>query len=89
MPRVTVYTTTICPYCVKAKSLLKRKSIDFEEINLARQPDLRMELSARTGMRTVPMIFIDDDCIGGCDELYALEAAGELDRRLAPGEAPG
>jgi len=83
MSRVTVYTTPICGYCRRAKSLLSRKAIDFEEIDLQSRPELRMKLSKRTGMRTVPMIFIDEECIGGSDELHALEASGELERRLA------
>ncbi|MDF1564680.1 MAG: glutaredoxin 3 [Deltaproteobacteria bacterium] len=83
MSQVTIYTTPICPYCVMAKRLLQKKSIDFEEIDLSRNPALRAELSARTGMRTVPMIFIGEECIGGSDDLHALDREGELDRKLA------
>ena len=83
MSRVIVYSTPICPYCVRAKRLLQSKKIDFEEVDLASQPLLRKELSSRTGMRTVPMIFIDDECIGGYDDLHDLDATGDLDRRLS------
>ena len=81
--KVIVYTTQVCPYCVRAKQLLKQKGAAFEEIDLSRDHDTRMALVQRTGMRTVPQIFINDEFIGGCDELYALERAGKLDSKLA------
>lgn len=83
MARVVVYTTQVCPYCVRAKQLLKQKGASFEEVDLTRDHDARIALVERTRMRTVPQIFINDEFIGGCDELYALERAGELDARLA------
>ncbi|MDQ8036811.1 MAG: glutaredoxin 3 [Pedobacter sp.] len=83
MARVVVYTTQVCPYCVRAKQLLKQKGAAFEEIDLSRDHEARMALVERTRMRTVPQIFINDEFIGGCDELYALERAGELDGKLA------
>ncbi|HEX6592118.1 MAG TPA: glutaredoxin 3 [Moraxellaceae bacterium] len=83
MARVVVYTTQVCPYCVRAKQLLKQKGASFEEVDLTRDHEARMALVERTRMRTVPQIFINDEFIGGCDELYALERAGELDGRLA------
>ncbi|MGH8492432.1 MAG: glutaredoxin 3 [Moraxellaceae bacterium] len=83
MAHVIVYTTQVCPYCVRAKQLLKQKGVAFEEIDLSRDNDARMALVARTRMRTVPQIFINDEFIGGCDELYALERAGQLDGKLA------
>lgn len=83
MARVVVYTTQVCPYCVRAKQLLKQKGAAFEEVDLSRDHEARMALVERTRMRTVPQIFINDEFIGGCDELYALERAGELDGKLA------
>ncbi len=83
MAKVVVYTTQVCPYCVRAKQLLKQKGAAFEEIDLSRDHAARMALVERTRMRTVPQIFINDEFIGGCDELYALERAGQLDSKLA------
>ncbi len=81
---VIVYTTTVCPYCVRAKQLLQRKNIAYQEIDLSREPaEVRTELTARTKHRTVPQIFINDQFIGGFDELYALERQGKLDELLA------
>ena len=81
---VLVYTTTVCPYCVRAKQLLQRKNIAYQEINLNTEPaEVRLELIAKTKHRTVPQIFINDQFIGGCDELYALEREGKLDEMLA------
>lgn len=80
---VKVYTTPVCPYCVRAKRLLDKKGIDYEEIDLASKPALRAELTRATGWRTVPMIFIGDELVGGCDDLFALDRSGELDRKLA------
>jgi glutaredoxin 3 len=84
MKKIRVYTSQICPYCVRAKSLLKKKGAAFEEI------DVTMDVAARDqmleesgGARTVPQIFIGDTHVGGCDELYALEREGKLDPLLA------
>jgi glutaredoxin 3 len=83
MANVIVYSTTVCPYCVRAKALLKQKNIAFSEINLSNEPDqVRIDLMSKTGLRTVPQIFINGQCIGGCDELYALERSGKLDPLL-------
>jgi glutaredoxin 3 len=83
MPEVKVYTTPICPYCLSAKELLRRKGVPFLEINVAGEPQRRAEMIARAdGRTTVPQIFVDDRHLGGCDDLYALEEAGELDRLL-------
>ncbi|HTQ23777.1 MAG TPA: glutaredoxin 3 [Candidatus Binataceae bacterium] len=84
MAKVEVYTTSYCPYCIRAKSLLKSKGVAFEEIDVAGDPALRekmIELSG--GRRTVPEIFINGRIIGGYDELRALEAAGRLDKLLS------
>ena len=84
MPQITIYTTPICPYCVRAKALLKKKGVRFEEIDVFMNVEARrdMEKKAR-GRYTVPQIFIGERHVGGCDDLYALERAGELDPLLA------
>jgi glutaredoxin 3 len=80
MARVTIYTSMLCSYCVRAKKLLKRKHIAFEEIDVSFSQGLRENMTKRAnGVRTVPQIFIDDRHIGGCDELYNLERQGALD----------
>lgn len=84
MPQVTLYTTSWCPYCAAAKSLLKKKDIAFEEIDVDGKPELRKEMTARAGGRTsVPQIFIGGTHVGGSDDLHALDARGELDTLLA------
>jgi len=84
MSAVEVYTTPYCPYCVSAKELLRRKGVDFTEINVAGDRELRAKMVERAGGRmTVPQIFIGDTHIGGCDDLYALDDAGGLDPLLA------
>lgn len=84
MKSVTIYTTPTCGYCAAAKRLLAAKGAAFEEIDVASAPELRAEMTERAmGRRTVPQIFIGDAHVGGCDELYALESAGGLDRALA------
>jgi glutaredoxin 3 len=85
MPKITIYTTPICPYCVRAKALLKKKGADFEEVDVFMNVDARSEMEAKSGGRyTVPQIFIGQHHVGGCDDLYALERAGELDPLLRP-----
>lgn len=84
MAEVKIYTTLFCPFCWRAKALLKEKGVDFEEIDVTLSPGARrcmMELAE--GRHSVPQIFIDGHPIGGSDELAALEAAGELDAALA------
>lgn len=83
MAKVVIYTTTICPYCVRAKMLLQRKGVPYEEVDVSGDHDARRALTARTRQRTVPQIFINDEHIGGCDDLFALERAGQLDAKLA------
>ena len=78
-PRVTMYSTRICPYCVAAKRLLDRDGIAFQEIDLSFDHELRQQLTAETGWRTVPMIFIDGTLVGGYTELMALRSRGGLD----------
>ncbi|AXY57809.1 glutaredoxin 3 [Acinetobacter chinensis] len=84
MAEVTIYSTSVCPYCVRAKQLLERKGVVYKEINLSNEePEVRMELMQRTKHRTVPQIFINEQFIGGFDQLYALEREGKLDELLA------
>jgi glutaredoxin 3 len=84
MAPVELYTTPTCPYCLAAKALLRSKGVDFTEINVAGQPQLRAEMAARAGGRsTVPQIFIGATHVGGCDDLHALDADGKLDTLLA------
>jgi glutaredoxin 3 len=83
MARVEIYATMFCPFCYRAKHLLQGKGVEFDEIDVTLSPGRRREMTDRAaGQYTVPQIFIDGAHIGGCDELYALEAAGELDRLL-------
>ena len=84
MPPVTIYTTSWCPYCRAAKTLLARKGVDFTEIDVDGQPELRQVMTARAGGRTsVPQIFIGERHVGGSDDIHALDARGELDGLLA------
>ncbi len=84
MKSVRMYTTPICPYCVRAKSLLKKKGVEVEEVDILMDVAAREEMEAKTGgARSVPQIFIGDTHVGGCDELYALEKDGKLDPLLA------
>ena len=84
MQPVKIYTTPICPYCVRAKSLLGKKGVAYEEIDVFDDPAARQEmLSKSNGMRTVPQIFVGETHVGGFDELHALDKAGELDPLLA------
>jgi glutaredoxin 3 len=83
MAKVEIYTTMLCPYCHRAKRLLRRKGIPFREIGVTFHPDRRREMARRAnGRNTVPQVFIDGEHIGGCDELVALERAGGLDVKL-------
>jgi glutaredoxin 3 len=81
--KVVIYTTRICAYCGQAKAIFKRKGIDFDEIDVSEDDEKRIWLLAATGQRTVPQIFINDQSVGGFDEVWALERKGELDRLLA------
>jgi len=83
MSKVIIYTGPSCPYCVAAKTLLKNKNVNFEEINLGEQPDKMNEMLQKSGgRRTVPQIFIGETHVGGSDELHALEKAGKLNSLL-------
>ena len=83
MKPVRIYTTPICPYCVRAKSLLRKKGVEVEEVDVLMDMQAREEMESRSGgARSVPQIFIGDTHVGGCDELYALERDGKLDPLL-------
>ena len=75
-----MYSTGWCPYCDRARELLTKKGVEFKEIDVDEDGKLREEMNARSGRRTVPQIFIGTNHIGGCEDLFALEASGELDR---------
>jgi len=79
MPHVKMYTTAVCPYCVRAKQILKSKGVaDIEEIRVDQLPEAREHMMNITGRRTVPQIFIGETHVGGCDDLMALDAKGGL-----------
>ncbi len=78
MPSVKMYTTSFCPYCYKAKDILDRLGIEFEEINIKGDPTMRDEIEELTGRRDVPQIFIDDQHIGDDDDLAELMQSGKL-----------
>ncbi len=80
MPEIQVYTWANCPFCVRAKDLLKRKGLKFDEINLDGKDEELRALQQRTGQRTVPQIFIDGKLIGGFTELAQLDSQGGLDK---------
>jgi glutaredoxin 3 len=79
---VKIYTTQYCPYCVRAKRLLQKKNVAYQEIDVSEDDDARMRMMQVTGRQTVPQIFIGDRHVGGSDDLHALEARGELDSLL-------
>ena len=84
MPKIKIYTTPICPYCARAKSLLKKKGAAFDEIDVFMDAKARTEMEEKSGgARTVPQIFIGDTHVGGSDDLYALDHAGKLDALLS------
>jgi glutaredoxin 3 len=84
MASITIYTSDYCPYCSAAKRLLDKKGAAYEEIGVDGRPGVRQEMTAKAGGRyTVPQIWIGNRHVGGCDDLYALDQAGELDPLLA------
>ena len=83
MPKVEIYTTPICPYCARAKKLLDRKGVAYQEIDVMMDREMRREMTERAEGRTsVPQIFIDDRPIGGCDDLFELDFDDQLDPLL-------
>jgi glutaredoxin 3 len=89
MGKVLMYTTAVCPYCVRAEHLLNRKGVkEIEKIRVDLQPELRDDMMEKTGRRTVPQIFINGVHVGGYDDLAALDRAGGLDELLAKSRFP-
>jgi len=83
MSPVKMYTTAVCPYCIRAKQILKAKGVDhIEEIRIDTDPQQREHMMAITGRRTVPQIFIGETHVGGCDDLIALDGRGGLEPLL-------
>jgi glutaredoxin 3 len=81
-----MYSTAVCPYCVRAEQLLNSKGVtEIEKVRVDLHPERREEMMQKTGRRTVPQIYIGDHHVGGCDDLYALEDQGALDALLAGG----
>ena len=82
-PSIVMYSTRFCPYCMRAKQLLQLKGLEFEEIQVDFDHELRKEMMEKSGRHTVPQIWVGETHVGGCDELYHLERAGELDALVA------
>ncbi len=80
MADVLIYTTGYCPYCVRARQLLDKKHVSYTDIRVDDEPNKRQEMIAKSGRQTVPQIFINGQHIGGCDDMYALEEQGQLDK---------
>jgi len=80
--RIVIYTTSWCPYCIRAKRLLDSKRWKYEEIDVDGDDEKRAWLRKVTGMRTVPQVFIGDESVGGYDDIAALDRRGELDRKV-------
>ena len=84
MAEVEMYTTSWCPFCMRARALFGKKGVAFQDIDIEEEPERRREMVRRAGGRTsVPQIFINGEHIGGSDELYALDRSGRLDEKLA------
>lgn len=82
MASITIYTSKWCPYCIRAKELLTQKDCEFTEIEVDGKPQVRAEMNKKAGRNSVPQIWINNQHIGGCDDLVALEQAGKLDALL-------
>ena len=82
MKSITIYSSYYCPFCHSAKALLARKGLSFDEINVDNDRQLRQEMTQKSGRTSVPQIWIGDQHIGGCDDLYALERSQKLDALL-------
>lgn len=83
MPKVVMYCTASCPYCIAAEKLLAGKGVAIDKVRVDLEPQRRAEMAQKSGRRTVPQIWIGDLHVGGCDELHALDDAGKLDPLLA------
>lgn len=84
MAKVVIYSSNYCPYCIRAKMLLEAKSVDYQEFTVDGEPALRAEMQEKSGRTSVPQIWIGDRHVGGFDDLWALDAKGELDELLNP-----
>ncbi|MCH9691386.1 MAG: glutaredoxin 3 [Gammaproteobacteria bacterium] len=82
MKEVVIYSTRFCPFCIRAKHLLNKKQINFRDIAVDGQPQLRAQMTAKAGSHTVPQIWIGERHVGGCDQLLAAERSGQLDKWL-------
>ena len=82
MSNVVIYTTKYCPFCIRAKHLLEKKQMAYQEIAVDQNIKLRQEMMQKSGRHTVPQIWINDQHIGGCDELHQLEYQGKLDKLI-------
>lgn len=83
-PKIIIYTKDYCPYCTRAMNLLKKKGVEYEEIDITYDYDLQDYVEEKTGRSTVPQIIIDDLAVGGFTDLYDLNVRGELDKLLYP-----
>lgn len=83
MANVTIYSRSWCSFCKQAKALLESKDVAYDTIDIEEQPEKRDEMIERTGRTSVPQIFINDQAVGGCDDLFALHSSGDLDKLLA------
>ncbi|MDY0268676.1 glutaredoxin 3 [Trichloromonas sp.] len=89
MKSVEIYTKSHCPYCWRAKELLRIKGVAFREIDISDDPEKALEMHQRSGRQTVPQIFVDGYLIGGCDELFELDERGDLAKILGLNSPPG
>lgn len=85
-PDIIIYSSQYCPFCTRAKSIFHQKSIAFKELNVDMDSALRKEMMQKSGQRTVPQIWVGERHVGGCDDLMALQRAGELDKLLGLSE---
>jgi len=85
-PEIVVYSSQFCPFCFRAKAILQQKGAVFTEVNVDGNPQLRQEMTQKAGRHTVPQIWIGERHVGGCDDLMALNASGELDSLLGRNE---
>lgn len=83
MASVVIYTSAWCPYCIRAKDLLDKKNVTYQEISVDGQPAVRAKMAEKAGRTSVPQIWVGEKHVGGCDDLMALERAGKLDALLA------
>lgn len=82
MSKVVLYTKNYCPYCKRALELLKSKGVEYTNVDVTNDDKTFAAIEAKTGWDSVPQIFIDDEFIGGCDDMHALDRKGELDKKL-------